>query len=276
MRSGVRHFSGVVGAEWTKWASTSMLVRYVGSAVVLSVAIASLLAVAMDHANDYCAEARHDCSSPPIEADNTIATAGVMGDGTPGAGLIALMLLGAMCVLTEYRYKTIGTTFFATPQRWRVVMAKVGLVAGVAFAAILIATPLSSLAFKLIGGTAADVVAPWSAQTALISLRCAIVVALAAAGSVGLAAVFRSTLGVVALIVLWPLVLEPLLPSMLPGATDAAAGLMPFANARNFIGLGAADVDFFWGELASGAYFAVFMAAVVGIGVAVTERVNVR
>lgn len=267
--------SGLVAAEWTKWTSTSVLIRYGGAGVALSIGITALIAVAMSQANDYCAEPGHDCSSPPIEADNVIATAGIMGDGTPGAGLIALMLLGATCVLVEYRYGTIGTAFFATPQRWRVILAKVGLTAGVAFAAMLIAAPLSSLVFKLLGGNAADAVEPWSAQTALISLRTAAVVALAAAGAVGVAAAIRNSLGVIGLIVLWPLVIEPLLPSMIPGAADVAMGLLPFANARYFIGLGGSEVDFLWGQMAAGAYFAVVMAAVVGSGVATTERANI-
>lgn len=268
--------SGLVAAEWTKWTSTSLLVRYVGTGVALSVGSAALIAVAKDQVNDYCAEPGHDCSNPPIGADNTIATAGIMGDGTPGAGLIALMLLGATCVLTEHRYGTIGTAFFATPQRWRVLIAKVGVAAGVAFVAMLIAAPLSSLVFKLLGGSAADAVEPWSAQTALISLRTAAVVALAAAGAVGVAAALRNAMGVIGLIVLWPLVVEPLLPSMLPGSADVVAGLMPFANARYFIGLGSADVDFLWGEVVAGGYFAIVMIAVVGVGVAMTERANVR
>ncbi|MDN5851473.1 MAG: hypothetical protein L0K86_01255 [Actinomycetia bacterium] len=276
MRLETRRLPGVVGAEWSKWTSTSLLARYVGTGVALSVGIAGLIAVAMDQANDYCAEPGHDCSSPPIEADNVIATAGIMGDGTPGAGLIALMLRGATCVLVEYRYGTIKTAFFATPQRWRVILAKVVLTAGIAFVAILIAAPLSSLVFKLLGGTAADMVEPWSAQTALISLRTATVVALAAAGAVGVAAAIRNSMGAIGLIVMWPLVIEPLLPSMLPGAADVVAGFLPFANARYFIGLGGSEVDFFWGQMAAGGYFAAVMAAVVGVGVAVTERANIR
>lgn len=272
MRLETRRLPGVAAAELSKWTSTSLLVRYAGTGVALSVAIAALIALAMDQANDYCAEPGHDCSSPPIEADNLIATAGIMGDGTPGAGLIALMLLGATCVLVEYRYGTMATAFFATPQRWRVILAKVVLVASVGFIAILIAAPLSSLAFKLLGGTAADAVEPWSAETAMISLQAAGVVAFAAAGAVGVAAAIRNSMGVIGLIVLWPLVIEPLLPSMLPGSADVVAALLPFANARHFIGLGGSDVDFFWGQLAAGGYFAVTMAVVVGVGVAVTER----
>ena len=272
----VGRLPGPVAAEWTKWTSTSVLIRYVGAGVALSVIITALIAVAMSQANAYCAEPGNDCSNPPIKADNVIATAGIMGDGTPGAGLIALMLLGATSVLVEHRYGTIATSFFATPQRWRVILAKVGLTAGVACAAMVIAAPLSSLVFKVLGGSAADTVEPWSAETALVSLRTALVVALAAAGSVGLAAALRNSMGVIGLIVLWPLIVEPLLPSMLPGGTDVVAALLPFANARHFIGLSAVDVDFFWPPAVAGAYFAVVMAAVVGAGLAVTERVNVR
>ena len=267
---------GLVAAEWTKWTSTSLVTRYVGAGVALSLVITGLIAVAMSQANAYCADPGNDCSNPPIKADNLIATAGIMGDGTPGAGLIALMLLGATSVLVEHRYGTIATSFFATPKRWRVILAKAGLTATVAFSAMLVAAPLSSLVFKVLGGSAADPVEPWSAETALVSLRTAAVVALAAAGSVGLAAAVRSSMGVIGLIVLWPLVVEPLLPSMLPGGTDAVAALLPFANARHFIGLNAADVDFFWPPLVAGVYFAAVMAAVVGAGVGVTERANVR
>lgn len=275
MSPRTNQLTGVVKAEWTKWTSTAMVRRYAGSGVLLSVAITGLVGLAMAQANAYCAETAHKCTKPPIMASNEIASAGVMGDGTPGAGLIALMLLGAACVLTEYRYGTVATAFLATPRRWKVFGAKALLTAVIAFSAAFIASQASVLVFSWIAGTAAASVDPWAPQTWGISARTALVVALAAVAAVGLAAAVRNSVGVVSLIVAWPLVIEPLLPSFVPGAADSLVAYLPFVNARYFIGLGGGGVDFPWGPGGAGVYFAVVAALVLAVGTATSERVRV-
>jgi len=68
---------------------------------------------------------------------------GVMsGSGTT---LIIIVLLGVTTTAAEYSQKSIITTYTVTPKRWRVLVAKAILVAGVGVALGLISVPLSRL-----------------------------------------------------------------------------------------------------------------------------------
>lgn len=263
-------------AEWTKWNSTRTTLTYGATAVGLSIVITALLGLLMNQAHAACARPEATCSLTPIVAPNTIVTAGLLGDGTPGAGLIALMLLGAATVLVEYRYGTLGTTFLATPRRGSVLAVKAGLTAIVAFILATIAAVVSGAVFVLVGGGAAQGIDPWSIETLNISIRSGAMIAMAAAAAVGLAAIIRNTIVVVTIIVIWPLVLEPLLPSFIPVSGATVAGFLPFINARYFIGLGNADADILWTPDIAGVYFAAWMITLLLAGTLVTKRATIR
>lgn len=109
-----------------------------------------------------------------------------------------------------------------------------------------------------------------------ISLRSAVVVAFAAAASVALAALVRNAIAVVTIVVMWPLILDPLLPSLIPGSGEAIAGLLPFVNARHFIGLGANGADIPWGPGGAGLYFTIWMVGLLALGVLATNRTAIR
>ncbi|MGL5867319.1 MAG: hypothetical protein ACRCYX_15865 [Dermatophilaceae bacterium] len=263
-------------AEWTKWTSTRVPYTYGGAAVGMSVLIAGLLALAMDQANDFCGEPGATCRTPTIIAPDTIVTAGVLGDGSPGAGLIALMLLGASSILVEYRYGTLGATLLVAPRRGLVVAVKAAVAGGLAFALGAVAAISSGLVFVLLGGTAAADLTPWSAASVEISMRTALVVGCAAVGGVALAAVVRNAIAVVTLVVIWPLVVEPLLPGLLPGHAERIAGVLPFTNARHFVGLDVGDVVMASGPNVAGVIFAGWMLVALGAAVVVTERARPR
>lgn len=266
----------LVRAEWTKWSSTRTALTYGGAAVVLSVVITALLGLAMNQAHATCAAPGASCSNPPLVAPDTVVTAGLLGDGTPGAGLIALMLLGAATILVELRYGTFATTFLVTPRRSSVVAVKAGLTLAVAFVLAALAALASGVVFDLVSGGAGRDVEPWSTTSLGLSLRSAVAVAFAAVGAVALAALIRNAIAVATVVVMWPLVIEPLLPSFVPGSGEAVAGLLPFVNARYFVGLGAGGAEVPWGQEAAGLYFAACMVALLVAGVVATERTTVR
>lgn len=68
------------------------------------------------------------------------------------------MVLAALIVCTEYRHRTIGTTFMVTPRRSLVLLAKLVVGGGVAFAAGLVAVVASAVTLRLVGGAAASTV----------------------------------------------------------------------------------------------------------------------
>jgi hypothetical protein len=86
---------------------------------------------------------------------------------------------------------------------------------------------------------------------------------LAAVLAVGVGALIRASAGAVALLLLWPLVVEPLLGNMPNIGTDIGPYL-PFGNAFRFTGVQWLYPEYAmpWGELGSIVYFAVVSAAV--------------
>ncbi|MET0866050.1 MAG: hypothetical protein ABWZ98_17090 [Nakamurella sp.] len=262
-------------SEWTKLRSTRLLVLAAAAAIGLSVLVTTLLGVAMGSREAYCAAPDAACRHPGFDSDTTIVTAGVLGDGVPGAGLSAVMLLGALCLLVEYRHHTIATAFMATPRRWPVLLAKAGVISAAAFVTGGVATILSALAFRLVGGRAAAGIDPWSADAVDIYLRTALVAAVAALFALGLAAIIRNVLVTAAVVVLWPALFETLLPSLLPGVGEQIAGFLPFVNARNFVGM-QDGITLPWGQLGSGIYFLLVVLALLTAGMAVVRRADVR
>jgi ABC-2 type transport system permease protein len=177
-------------------------------------------------------------------------------------GIPVLMILSAMVVTGEYRTGMIRSTFAAVPNRTLVLAAKAvvaavcsGLYAGVlvlgaVVVARLTADPLSSARLSLSSP------AVWRVVGAV-----ALYAVLAAVLGVAVGALLRYTAGAVAVLLLWPLVVEPVLAN-LPDAGTEIGPYLPFVNAFVVV-----DVAWLfptyampWGPLGSLAYF----VAVVG------------
>jgi ABC-2 type transport system permease protein len=131
-----------------------------------------------------------------------------------GASVLALVT-GVILLTTEYRNKTMATTFLATPRRGRVVTAKlvvgfcVGLLFGVAGAALtlLLAWPL--LAAK-------NVTVDWGGDPTQILLGGIVVTTLYCVLGVGLGALIRSQVAAVLVAVLGSVLVDQALASYLP------------------------------------------------------------
>jgi ABC-2 type transport system permease protein len=174
-------------------------------------------------------------------------------------GIPVMMILSALTVTNEYRSGLIRTTFAAVPNRTLVLLAKAvvaALVSGV-YAAVMV--------------MASIVVAHSDPSDWRLVGAIALYAMLAAVLGVGIGALVRASAGAVALLLLWPLVAEPLLGNM-PNISGRIGPYLPFANAFTFI-----DVQWLypsyampWGPVSSIVYFAfvvaaVFVAAVVTI-----------
>ncbi len=154
--------SAALGAEWTKLTSTRMFASCAWLAFGLSVAVTMLLALAMNAAEATCAQPGRHCHADPLRPDVLVSTAGMIGGNTPGPGLAVLMVLAALMVSVEYRYRTIGTTFMVTPRRSVVLLAKMTIAVGVALVIGLLAIVGSALAFQALGGRAVAAFHPTS------------------------------------------------------------------------------------------------------------------
>lgn len=187
-------------------------------------------------------------------------------------GVPILMVLAAMTVTGEYRTGMIRATFAAVPNRPLVLAAKavVMAVCSAVFTAVLVvaavavarlaADPLVGAGLSLAGS------AVWRVVAAL-----ALCAAVAAVLGVGVGALMRHAAGAVAVLLMWPLVVEPIVGN-LPSIGPEIGPYLPFANAFLF-----ADVQWLfptyvmlWGPFGSLVYFTtvvvvIFIAATVVI-----------
>jgi ABC-2 type transport system permease protein len=189
-------------------------------------------------------------------------------------GIPVLMILSAMVVTGEYRTGMIRTTFLATPNRTLVLVAKavVAAVAGGAYAAVLVigAVVVARLSADPLVGARLTLAEPavWRVVGAIT-----LIAMVSASLGVAVGALLRHTAGAVAVLLLWPLVAEPILGN-LPNLGGEVGPYLPFVNAFVFI-----DVQWLfpvysmpWGGFGSLLYFVAIVAAVFVAAVIVVNK----
>lgn len=245
-----RRALAVVNAERIKLTTLRSPVWASAAAAVLSFALAALQA------------------SVAYEYERLTVSAVALGVAV--FGVPVLMIVAAMTMTGEYRSRLIATTFMATPARTLVLCAK-ALVAAVFSAAVAALMVLGSVVVARLVAAPGVGVALTPAATVGFAAATALYAALAAVLGVGVAALLRHTAGAVTVLLLWPLLVEPLLANM-PGRRWEIGPYLPFANIFRFL-----DVQWLfpgfawrWGALGSLGYFVavvavVFVAAVVTV-----------
>lgn len=185
-----------------------------------------------------------------------------------------LMVVASMTVTAEFRTQMIRTTFLAVPNRVLVLTAKAALCAVLAAAAaalmvlasVLVASslapPLSTSELSILGS------ATWRTVGAF-----AVYAAIAAILGVGVGALIRAAPGTVAVLLLWPLVVETVL-GILPDTGARVGPYLPFANAYLFIKVEwlYSGYDMRWGPLGGIAYFTAVAAVVFAVALVVVNR----
>jgi ABC-2 type transport system permease protein len=182
--------------------------------------------------------------------------------GVAALGVPVFMVLAALSVTGEYRTGLIRTTFLATPDRSRVLIAKAVQAAAVSA----LVTAVLSVIAMLAGGVPLATAGAWRTVGAV-----ALYAAVAAVLGVGVGALVRSTAVAVAALLLWPLVIE-LLVQIIPGIGSRFGPYLPFANAAEFTGVHWLYLGYRmnWGPWGGLAYFAglaavLFVAAVIAV-----------
>lgn len=188
------------------------------------------------------------------------------------------MVLAAMTVTNENRTAMVRTTFQATPNRLTVVGAK-ALVAGGWVAVVTAVTALTSMALvRAMAGPVAganlalDSTGVWNTVGAVTvyAFLCAVL-------AVAVGVLLKHTAGAVAVLLLWPTVLE----LMLGWLTDAGKALqpfLPFANGIRFTGVPwytSDGVRFVWDATGSLIYFATVVVITLVAALAVVQRRDV-
>jgi ABC-2 type transport system permease protein len=156
-------------------------------------------------------------------------------------GMSIFMVLAALSITTEYRFGTIRSTFLAAPKRFKVLLAKslllavIGLLAGslVALAAFYLAKTLAASPMLPMELSTAD---EWRQVLGYGPLF-----AIAGVMAVSVGTILRQSAGAVAILLLWPLLIERLV-SLIPTVGDYAPWL-PFAAGQQFVSAGGAGAD---------------------------------
>ena len=183
----------------------------------------------------------------------TVLTAGIEGAplerGDPellaravasaSGGNVVVLVLGILTLTQEYRFGTATPSFLVTPQRWRVLVAKLAAVSvtGLAFAAVSTVVALG-LSAALIA--ARGEVLRWDSTVAEVLLGVGLVMLLYGPIGVAVGALVRNQVAAVVGALAWTFVVEQLLVALLPevgrwtpgGATSAVLQLGDLATTR--------------------------------------------
>lgn len=242
-----------IGAERIKLASTRSPWWLALTVVVISLGLAAIQAAA---------------ALPYSLVGPERAALGVAMFGVP-----VLMILSALTVTGEYRTGMIRTTFMATPRRSRVLVAKavVSMVFSGVLAAVTVVASLVLVRAMVDERQGAQLVltdpAPWRTVGAVTFYA-----VLAALLAVGLGALVRHSAAAIAVLLLMPFVVEPLLGAI-PGVGARIGPLLPFANANAFTEIPWLQTfSMWWGPVGSAVYFAAVAVAVFATAVAVVAR----
>jgi ABC-2 type transport system permease protein len=267
---------GVLAAERIKltstrspwWCTALMVVAALGMAALFSLAIKA----SVNQFNDDVAAGHQPVTDSPYP-DNDIAGLGITGlaGGLPGFGYILVMILAALAVTSEYRFGTIKATFLALPNRSTVLAAKAGLIGVGAAVLSAVLTFLSFFIFKAMTGSDAGRNLSLSSGDMKVFYAVPIFVALVAILAVGIGALLRQSAGALSLLIVWPVLVEPLVGAFGKVGRNIQV-LLPFQNAGRFLGTVGEELPWHWGAWGGLVYFAVFVAIVFGAALFVVNQ----
>ena len=207
-----------------------------------------------------------------ISIENVEATTIPRMIGSSGnVSMLIIGILGVLCMTQEYSQSTIRLTLAATPNRYSVYLAKL-LVVFVTMAVLMTSVILVCIAagnaILSARGYTGDTTHP-NAQAAYLALV-AVSVMIGLLG-VGLGAITRNPPSAIAIILLWPLLVEILIGNIVASVFSRnILDWLPFGAAIQTTFLEVDDLKF--GRLGSLGYFGLWVIAVVVIGQIVLRR----
>ena len=145
---------------------------------------------------------------------------------------MVMMVMAALAITTEYRFGTIRTSFQAVPQRAALILGKTFVVATLAALVGLVAS-FGAWAIGNLVNNSADLSINTGAEWRMLAGR-ALVFALSAVIAVAVGLLIRQSAGAIAILILWPLLLEQLV-QLIPKVGDDLNRWAPFSMANSFL-----------------------------------------
>ncbi len=203
---------------------------------------------------------------------NTVDLAGLV-TGTSVVTALLLGVVGAVSISGEFAHGTIRPTFAATPRRGQVLIAKaivIAVFAAVAEALVVVFCFAVSSAIASSRGASISLNNEPTARAGMIGIVVfAVIVSML---GFGLGMLLRLTPVAVAVLILWPLVVENIIALILNAAgVDNPANFLPYVSGirlGNPENVQSGDI----GRVAGGLYFAAFATVIAAIGATLTAR----
>lgn len=151
-----------------------------------------------------------------------------------GLGMSIYMVLAALAVTTEYRFGTIRNTFLGVPRRPRVLLAKTVLLALIGAVVGLVAALASFFLAKALAKEPpiSLELATWDEWRQVVGYGAIFAIAAVIAVSVG--TIVRQSAGAIAILLLWPLIIEGLF-SLIPTVGEKVGPWLPFAASDKIV-----------------------------------------
>ncbi len=260
---------GVVTAERIKLTSTKSPWWCTAAIIALGLGLAAVIGLtskaSLNAYNDQIANGENPGIDPFLP---TLADA--VG-GVSGFGVLVLMILAALAVTSEYRFGIIRTTFQAVPKRDSVLVTKAALI-GVSGAVLTFLLTFGAYAIaKATAGSEAGALLTLSGGEAWRAIYGVPIYALlCVALAVAVGSLLRQSAGAIALLLLWPLLIESLF-GLFGKVGREIQPFLPFANANHFLGSDQ-GIDWHWGPWGSLVYFIAFVAVIFGAALVVVNR----
>ncbi|MBL7496107.1 ABC transporter permease [Frankia sp. CNm7] len=193
-------------------------------------------------------------------------------------GFMIMMIMAVLAVTTEYRFGTIRATFLAVPNRTSALLAKAAVIALVAAAVGEVAGVASWGLAKAIRGSEAPLDF-YTARDYRVVFGVGLYYLVAAVFAVAIGVLIRQSAGAIALVLLWPLLVENLI-LIIPRVGDDIQKWLPFTAGNNFLAAGTDHVgnagdgpgDMPFGPWGSLVYFAVITAALLALALVTAKR----
>lgn len=266
----------VINAEWIKLRSTKSLWWTTALILFFSIAMAMLMGYTSGST----------LSNPELDAESKAAMLGLLSpdvamSGFTAFGLMIVLIQAILMVTSEYGSGTQKVSLISTPQRWKQPLAKF-IVYGVITAVVaLISAVVSIWMMKVMfagqvddqslldmAGFSADHVWDYVGRTVLYAVLCVMI-------AIGTAYLIRHTAGAIAALLLWKLVIETAVVTMIPKIKDHLPQWMPFANMDSYSAR-MDHPDVVWqdslGQTGSMLYFALWCVVIFAAGMIVLKK----
>lgn len=191
---------------------------------------------------------------------------------------MVMMVMAALAVTTEYRFSTIRTSFQAVPQRAALLLGKTFVVAMLSALVGLIAS-FGAWGIGNLFASGGDLAINTGAEWRLMAGQ-GLIFALSGVIAVAVGILLRQSAAAIAILILWPLLVESLL-TLIPKVGDDLTKFAPFTNASAFLNQGqdyglagefAGNQEFAFGPWGSLLYFAAWAAGLLVIALMVTSK----